>query len=78
VALPGTTARKPMITMNSEGMLVIPSRNQWLLTMRGHVCCLLEMTKAIDFQAIKKLEKVKENLEKQFEFINSGFNYGHM
>jgi hypothetical protein len=52
--------------------------NQWLLAMKGHVCHFLEVTKAIDLQAIKKLEKVKENLEKQFEFIDSGLNYGHM
>jgi len=78
VALLGTTACKPMIIVNSEGVLVIPSRNQWLSTMRGHVCCLLEVTKAIDLQAIEKLEKMKENLEKQFEFIKLGLSYEHM
>jgi hypothetical protein len=48
------------------------------LTMKGHVCHLLKVTKAINLQAIENLEKVKENLEKQFEFIDFGLNYGHM
>jgi hypothetical protein len=38
VALPRATTRKLVITVNSEGMLVIPSRNQWLSAMKGHVC----------------------------------------
>jgi hypothetical protein len=39
---------------------------------------LLEVMKATNLQAVKKLEKVKENLEKQFEFTYFGLNYGHI
>jgi hypothetical protein len=78
VVLPRATARKFVITMNSEGVPMIPSRNQWFLAMKGHACHLLKVTKAINLQAIEKLEKVKENLEKQFEFIAFGLNYGPM
>jgi hypothetical protein len=62
VALLRTTTHKPVIIVNSERVSVIPSKNQWFLAMKGHVCCLLKVTKAIDLQAIKKLEKVKDNL----------------
>jgi hypothetical protein len=61
--LHGQIAPKPMIMVNYEGILIVPSQNQWIMALKTHSFYLLDVTKSIDYQLLEKLIDVKENLD---------------
>ncbi len=52
-----------LINANNEGVPLVPSRNQWHATLKGHALHYLDIMKSIDVQPIEKMEKVKESLD---------------
>ncbi len=76
-----TTGRgrgKMLINVNSEEGPLVPSRNQWHATLKGHAVHYLNITKAIDVQLVEKMEKMKESLHRQFNYIDLGLSHDHM
>ncbi len=51
-----------LINVNNEEVPLVLSKNQWHATLKGHALRYLDITKSIDVQLVKKMEKVKESL----------------
>ncbi len=75
---PREEGKKPIIIINAEGCPLVPSWNQWLSTLKWHTLAWLDLAKSIDCQYEERLEKVKDNLAKQFEYTKLGYSYEHM
>lgn len=66
---------KLLIHVNAEGILVVPSRNEWHATLKHHACELFDVAKSIGLQDVEKIKKMKECLEKQFDYTELGLKY---
>jgi hypothetical protein len=74
----GENPKMVLITVNSMGISLVPSRNQWLATLKCHITKLMVLIKPIDCQLVELLQHVKEDLKKQFEYISPGSSLEHM
>jgi len=52
--------------------------NQWHVALKRQTIRYLDKTKNIDCQSKEKLENLRENLDKQFVYIELRLNFEHM
>lgn len=64
VIMLGGEGNKPMIALSIDGISICPFQNQWHKALKSHIFQHLDICKSIDIQVVKKMEKVKANLEK--------------
>jgi hypothetical protein len=64
--------------MNMDGCPMILEPNQWHVALKRHTIRYLDNTKSIECQSKEKLEKTKENLDKQFVYIELRLSFEHM
>jgi hypothetical protein len=74
----GEQVTKPLIIVNPKGRPLVPSQNQWLVALKKHAVRLMDISKSIDCQNKEKLEQLKENLEKLFDYTKPGMDCEHM
>lgn len=55
VVIPKGQPKNAIITFNNDGVPTCPSQNIWIVTLKGHVFQLLEITKPIDNQHMDRL-----------------------
>jgi hypothetical protein len=64
--------------MNMDGCPMILEPNQWHVALKRHTMRYLDKTKNISCQSKEKLEKMKENLDKEFVYIELRLSFEHM
>jgi hypothetical protein len=78
VVAPREEGGKPIIIVNAQGCPLVPSRKQWLSTLKRHTLTWLDLAKSIDCQSDERLKKVKDNLAKIFEYMELSCSCEHM
>jgi hypothetical protein len=54
------------------------SQNTWIIALKCHVVNYLDISKAMSQQPKRMLEKVKDSLANQFNYMKLGLNFEHM
>ncbi len=78
MVVPREKGKKLIIIVNAKGCPLVPSWNQWHLALKQHILIWLDLAKSINYQSEERLEKVKDNLAKQFEYTKPSCIYEHM